>query len=225
MNRSQSNHCGMEILTRRAFNNNSPPDVSIEPLWNGNLTNFSPLTTTIKSQSNHCGMEMLQLQVYQQLEEHLFQSNHCGMEIARNPSHRGDLSWFQSNHCGMEIPNEASFNEFCREVSIEPLWNGNLSRIEPLKREGSFNRTIVEWKSLYSLSLINFLIVSIEPLWNGNANNLAWEPKGTRAVSIEPLWNGNFRQSLLVASKLNWSQSNHCGMEILFTFAYSKYPL
>ena len=102
------------------------------------------------------------------------------------------------------------------QVSIEPLWNGNLLVFTAsLGILCGLNRTIVEWKSLSQHggeacarsvsieplwngnSLINAIshsiepIVSIEPLWNGNPLSPIQALSGDLSVSIEPLWNGN----------------------------------
>ena len=79
-------------------------------------------------------------------------------------------------------------------VSIEPLWNGNLSSSSILQSfsASSLNRTIVEWKYAFASSLkMSIPVVSIEPLWNGNRALRTASCLGSETVSIEPLWNGN----------------------------------
>ena len=102
----------------------------------------------------------------------------------------------QSNHCGMEIAinGRSRQSSIIRPVSIEPLWNGNLTAVPFPARTSQMsqsNHCGMEIKSKPSHPT-GQAQVSIEPLWNGNVFPLGWWKHLNDGVSIEPLWNGNY---------------------------------
>ena len=106
--------------------------VSIEPLWNGNqgkslLWGFLALglnRTIVEWKSSL----VIAFAGGRFSHQRASQSNHCGMEMLQGEHQRGQERLSQSNHCGMEICYTTTpYYLVISPVSIEPLWNGNLS--------------------------------------------------------------------------------------------------
>ena len=123
----------------------------------------------------------------------------------------------QSNHYGIETAFVYQILEKPHGVAIEPLWY---------------------WNKTVRLHLIKAMLVAIEPLWYWNNhplsskrcrrdvaieplwywNNLSDQPESfEKSVAIEPLWYWNLFFLSLNAFKERKLQSNHYGIETLFT--------
>ena len=127
---SQSNHSGMEITLL-------PPPLLYIPLslnrtiveWKRVGGDGEDLLKDIlcRSQSNHSGMEISRTKTANiRCLNSTSQSNYSGMEIREHDNLPCKWGESQSNHCGMEIISP-TISKSVPQVSIEPLWNGNVA--------------------------------------------------------------------------------------------------